>query len=386
MKKIFYLFLLFLISNCKITQNEIETNNPNEINPSEIIIETNKNIETIGIILILSDLGDYVLEKYNGNYALINIYRKEFRKFKNHPAVLKVNELNKKDLLHFAYYYYGLTFSQLPEFKQLYPRYNEFYISKKLSKEQIELELTEFDKLIRKFWYDAHLKEFFNKNAFLYSKINKEIENSLPKNIISTMEKYFKNYKNEYIIVPSSTLFTGFNFGTDLKINDKTKFYYVTGPANGMKPQRNSLNQIKPTDSLGFNDLEYYTDLAIHEFGHSFVRFLDKENNKNLWKSLSYLNNDKLKKNFKKIGEGTEWSTIFEEHLVRANEIMIWREMGETEIADEKLKYEYNKEGILYIREFVKSLEKYRINKNKYENFEEYFPKLIEDLKKIKNE
>ena len=381
MKRIIYLFLLLLITSCKPTKNKIVKNKPTEIK-----IDINKNIETIGIILDLSFVGDFILEhsREGRNYEFIRLIRKEFKEYQNHRAVKNFNKIKDNKLAIFGHYYYGLSFSELPEMIKLQPRFEEFYGNDSLSRKEIDSILLDFDKSIKEFYEDAKLDVFFTENKDVYASVLNETKNAIPNNIISTMEKYFGNYKNEYKIVPSLTIPVGWNFGPKIKIDNKTIFYYVTGPTKDVKPIRNKFKEIKQTDSLGFDNPKYFRELVIHEFGHSFVRFLDKDKNKKLWKSLSYLNNDKLKKNFENIGEGTKWKTIFEEHIVRANEIMIWREMGNTKIADEKLKYELNNEGILYIKEFVNSLEKYRKNKNEYKDFEEYFPKLISDLKKIK--
>lgn len=385
MNKIFYLFIFLLISSCKtsITQNTNKRNDTNDIQ-----IEINKNIETIGIILNLSFVGDFILEhsRKGRNYEFTRLIQKEFKEFKNHKAVKSFNKIKDNKLAIFGHYYYGLSFSKLPEMKQIYPKYDEFYGNKKLTKKEIDSILLDFDKSIREFYIDANLEKFFEENKDVYVSVLKETRNAIPENIISTMENYFGNDNNEYIVIPSLTIPVGWNFGPKIEKDNKITFYYVTGPAEDIKPIRNSFSEVKKTDSLGFENPKYYRELAIHEFGHSFIRFIDKRENIELWESLSYLENETIKNNFEKIGEGTEWETIFEEHLVRANEIMIWREMGNNKMADEKLEYEFKKEGVLYINEFVNSLEKYRINKEKYKDFEEYFPKLIMDLENIKNQ
>jgi len=382
MKNIIYLLLLISLTNCKTNQNVNKENIPKNIK-----VEINRNIETIGIILNLSDLGDFVLKQSNenNNYEFIRLIRKHFEKFKNHQAVLNFNELNKLNLAHSNHYYYGLTFSELPDFKMIYPRYDEFYSSEKFDKKEVDSILTKFDTSIKKFYKEAEVEKFLNKNKGIYNTITSEIKSNLPENLLLIMEKYFKSFKNNYTIIPSISIPVNWNFGTDLKSNKIITYNYITGPYHDLKFKFNNLSEISDTDSLGFGDKKAILDLAIHEFGHSFIRFIDKEKNKKLIKSLSYLNSETLQKNFEKIGEGTEWNSIFEEHLVRANEIMIWREMDKTKIADEKLEYEYSIEGMSYIKDFVNSLEKYRINKSKYKNFEEYFPKLITDLMKAEN-
>ena len=377
-------FFIILFIGCKERQRNIPKNTP--ANQKEIQIEINKNIETIGIILNLSDLGDYILGKYHGNdYSLVKLYRKEFDEFKSHPAVLKVNELGKLDLLQFGYYYYGLSFTELPEFKLLYPRFDEFYSSDELTKEQIEKELQEFDKLVKDFYLDAQIETFLSRNKTFYDKVIAETKKTIPNNIIATMENFFGEFEDKYAICPSPTIFTSFNFGPSIVSKNHKLSYYLLGPAYDLKPNRKHFNEISTKDSLGFNDKEYVRELAIHEFGHSFVRFIDKKNNKNLIEQLSYLNTNKLKENLEKIGEGTKWSTGFEEHLVRATEIMVWRKLGEQKIADEKLKYEREVEGLLYINQFVNSLEKYESKRDEYITLESYFTELVSDLMNIKN-
>lgn len=385
MKKIIYILtVLLLLLSCKEKQNKKTENHP--VNQKEIQIELNKNVETIGIILSLSDLGDYILGKYHGNdYSLVKLYRKEFEQFKKHPAVLKVNKFGDLDLLQFGYYYYGLSFSELPEFKLVYPRFDEFYSSDKLTREQTEKEFQEFDKLVKDFYVDAQIETFISKNNLFYKKIISEIKETIPNNIISTMENFFGEFDNEYTICPSPTIFTSFNFGPNIESKNGKLSYYILGPSYDFKPNRKNIQEISSKDSLGFNDKEYVRELAIHEFGHSFVRFLDKKENKTLIEQLSYLNTNELKENLKKIGEGTEWTTGFEEHLVRASEIMVWRKLGEQNIADEKLNYEREEEGLLYINEFVNSLEKYERKRDEYITLESYFTELVSDLMNIKN-
>ncbi len=64
---------------------------------------------------------------------------------------------------------------------------------------------------------------------------------------------------------------------------------------------------------------------------------------------------------------------------------MVWRKLGEQKIADEKLKYEREVEGLLYINQFVNSLEKYESKRDEYITLESYFTELVSDLMNIKN-
>jgi len=382
MKKIAYLTLIILFIGCKEHQND-STKNRQE---KEIEIEFNKNIETIGIILDLSELGDFILSLSNEdrNYEFIRLIRKEFNDFIKHPAVLNFNKLNELNLAKSNHFYYGLSFTNLPEFEINHQKYDEFYSSDKFTKHQVDSILNDFDKSIKDFYIKANLEKYFKEKEQLYKNISSEIRKIIPNNILETMENYFGEYGNSYVICPSPTIPTGWNFGPDKKKGDYKIFYYLTGPSYDIKPSKNNLSEITVNDNLGFNDKENLRDLAIHEFGHSFVRFLDIKSNKILIEKLSLLNTEELKANFKKIGEGTEWNSIFEEHLVRANEILIWRKLGEVKIAKEKLEYEFKTERILYINEFVQSLEKFENNRKEYLTLESYFSELINDLTEIK--
>ena len=385
MRKILYFFVLIQFISCTEKQKNIPANNP--INQNQIQIEINENIETIGIILNLSELGDFILSNSRNerNYEFTRLIRNKFKDYKNHQAVLKFNKLNELNLARPNYYYYGLSFSKLPEFKLIYPKYDEFYTNEKFNKNKVDSILNDFDISIRNFYKDAKLKEYFDENKIIYKKIATEIQNVIPKKIISVMEQYFGQYENGYVIIPSPTIPNGWNFGPEITTKLSKTFYHLSGPSYDLKPKREDLAKVTDKDSLGFDDKEKITELAIHEFGHSFVRFLDKNDNKKLIEQLSYLNTDELKENLKKIGEGTEWSTGFEEHLVRASEIMVWKKLGNQKIADEKLKYEREKEGLLYIYEFVDSLEKYERKRDEYITLEIYFTELISDLMNIKN-
>lgn len=379
------LLLVTLTLGCN--NNEKKLPEERKVKKKEIQVGINKNIETIGIILNLSDMGTYILENFAGNgknYSFVKGFRKKFEDYVSHPAVLKANKLGELNLLQFGYYYYGLSYSELPEFKLIDARFDEFYLSKTLTKEQIDYELNEFDSLVKDFYVDAQLDVFFAKENNFYNRILSEIKETLPNDVVSTMEDYFGERQNEYSICPSPTIFTGFNFGTKTSSKGVNTMNYLSGPAYDIDTNLIQLDFNLLEDSLGFNDRTYITDLAIHEFGHTFMRFLDKDASKVSIEKLSYLNTDELKSNLEQIGEGTDWSTGFEEHLVRASEIMVWRKLGMKSIADEKLHFELENEGFLYIHEFVNSLEKYESNRQQYRSLESYFEELITDLSKIK--
>ncbi len=379
--KIFHSIVVVLFISCVVLGNSQGKLSP-ELEKT-IRVEVNKNIETVGIILCLSDLGDYVLEKYHGDYTWVKILRKRFSAYKNHPAVIQTNALDDYGLLHFGNYYYGLVYSELPEFKKQYARENP-YQTDSLGEEELAKLLAAYDQSIRDFYKDANVEKFFDDNRGIYQEIQREITSALPQNILPTMEAYFGQSGDDYVINPSLAVFTGWNFGPNIVDDTHEIYYYILGPAYGIDEKY--LNEKMRQDSLGFDDSDYVFELAIHEFGHSFVSFLEEKKYQKEIAQLQSLNTQELIANLEAIGEGTSWQTAFEEHLVRANEIMIWKALGKDARAKEKMDFELNHEGLIYIREFVKSLENYQKNRKKYPTMESYFPVLIHDINNIQKE
>ena len=69
--------------------------------------------------------------------------------------------------------------------------------------------------------------------------------------------------------------------------------------------------------------------------------------------------------------------SIIDEHIVRAIELVfLKKDFGEEYV--EKYATQYETTGFIYIRNVYKKLCEYCENKSQYENFEAFFPKVLE--------
>lgn len=381
-KKTLYLLIVTFWFGCNPNSSKQKSNATSS--DRQIEVEINQNIETVGIILSLSELGDYIINNYSTKtkkYVLVKAFREKFKDFKSHQAVVSVNQLAALNLIHFNHYYYGLYFSALPNFERVQPLDKMFVRHDSLSPSQVDSLLIEWDRTIKTFYTDARLKGFFYSNKALYENILTETKATIPKGHIKVMEVFFGDSStSRYIICPSAVVPNSFNFGPNLRKNTNSVSYYVTGPAYDVTTAKPNFDAFVRTDSLGFNDKEYIADLAIHEFGHSFVRFINEKKYEFLVDSL---NEVIVKRITHELGHGRVdrivLSSAFEEHLVRASEVMILRDLEDTAKAKQKLVDDYQ-EGYVYLNEFVSSLENYKKNRDKYPTIEGYFNTLLNDV------
>jgi len=183
----------------------------------------------------------------------------------------------------------------------------------------------------------------------------------------------------DYIIVPSIFIPNYFNFGPQIKTKRGIINYYVLGPAYDIKID--SIIDIK--SGVGYDDKEYIERIGIHEFSHSFVRFMDEEKYVKMIESISFLNTDQLKKNIAK-GYGNNWKIILEEHIVRLIEIRIAKLSGNETISNQLINSHINKNGFVYIKEMSDIITIYEKNRKTYKTFQDFFPILIKKMSEIK--
>lgn len=110
------------------------------------------------------------------------------------------------------------------------------------------------------------------------------------------------------------------------------------------------------------------------------MRFIDKPKNIKLINSISYLNTKQLQDTIYPQGYGT-WKGVFEEHLVRTCEIVIASKIGNNKLKKKLLNDYVKKRGFKYIPIILKIMPIYENNRNKYKKFEDFFPRIIEELR-----
>lgn len=375
MKNIIILIIFIVFSSCS---NKTENENKNKTRTNEkensiIDVEINKNLETLGIILSLASEEYFQYdETLNERAHLLKYILKKFENYKNHPAVKKAKYLIDNDIFYIPNAQIGLYFTDLPEFKLK----DDLNISSYYSDTE-QVSINEFLELVPSFYKGANIDSFIIAESELYKRIISEAKKSIPDyKSIRTLEDFHGIDMNSYTLIPSPSIPNYYNFGVRIKANNNYDVYYLFGPTKDIEIDS---SLVLPND-LGFDNKKYIEKVCIHEYGHSFVGFLDKPENQKLVKSISFLNSDSLKEGQERYGD---WSGIFEEHIVRTIEIRVAEINNDTILRNELYEKNVNEKKFLYITKILQIMKIYENDRVKYSKFEDFFPTLIDKMAKI---
>ncbi len=81
---------------------------------------------------------------------------------------------------------------------------------------------------------------------------------------------------------------------------------------------------------------------------------------------------------------GLTWNICLHEHFVKAGEIIIARELGQTE-RTEKMMNESVKDNYRYLPQITKQLKIYNEHKDRYKSYNNYIINVIQHLKPVEN-
>jgi len=349
------------------------------VDQKQILVESHPNIHTSHIIELFVWPGEYPIR------PLVVKAQKYFEPFKDHPAI----KLSDSLLLNEIFYFDELTeillyLEDFPSTQFKYPLENSPYAAK-------EKIITNWIEKLSEFYKDAGVESFLNENDGFYQGARQEVISNLPSNdFVEQIESYYRETKLSYTIIPSPEMPTGGAYG-----------YRGIGPyvytPNGMRiyqvisaslpVRKDSISQ--KYYEFGFNNKEFILRNSYHEFGHAFVNtILNKEENELLLNQYEYLFTKELKdvmldQNY------DNWFDCIAEHLVRLGEIRLAERSGNKKWADELRQYHTRELNFIFIPELEKKIIQYE-NDQRFENFEEFLPNLLEVLKdfdsnKIKN-
>lgn len=371
MNKLYFLLFTLLLTSCAIQKPTPEIK---ESHPKEIEVLTNRTLETFMILRSLSDsdpLFKYRKADYRGK-PLIYLSREYFKYFKNDVAVQKTQELLDKTSITGDVILQGLLYSsELPDPKLKY-ELNPYWKENKS-------ELLAYLDVLNKFYIDANVSAFLKENALFYEGAVAEVKSHLNKDLIPIMEDYFGETNPNYklIIIPNSPF--GMGFAADVGSEQSRILYQSISPASDIEFQRN-VKDYKEFGYSGKDANKYYTDLVAHEFCHSFITPLIKEEKYvNKISETDSLFVPELEAIMEKQSYGNWWAFV-NEHLVRVASIRISREMKLIDVEEMRIDNVTVKKFIL-IPDTENLLVEYENNRDKYPTFKEFLPKLIDQFK-----
>lgn len=135
---------------------------------------------------------------------------------------------------------------------------------------------------------------------------------------------------------------------------------------------------LMPTLSVSSNEKDFLQFL-LHEIGHSYVN-PQNEIRPEAVNELAYLY-EPIKEQMAKQAY-SNWETVLNEHIVRASVIDMMEMIYGEYVVDELIKEEIEK-NFTYIEKILDLLDDYKMNIEKYNNFNSYFDQLLEALKVI---
>lgn len=161
---------------------------------------------------------------------------------------------------------------------------------------------------------------------------------------IATMEQFYGQTISSYNIVPSLTIWSGPGWG--FRTGNGRTATFVFGPLG---------------NNYDFSDRSRFHNLAIHDFGHSFVNHVVLETISDKIKETENLFLP-LRSAMAKQGY-VNWESCVIEHFVRAGEVLVPELMGEPSTGKRMLERHTEKKQFVYLPFIVERLAHYRIEK-----------------------
>ncbi len=183
-------------------------------------------------------------------------------------------------------------------------------------------------------------------NLRLYREKTLEIlqKNKPSGTLLSIMEQFYGQAFSSYHIVPSLTIWSGPGWGFRTE-NGRTATF-ILGPLE---------------NNYDFSDGSRFQNLAIHEFGHSFV---DHVVQKTILDKIRETENLYLPLKSTMTQQGyANWESCVIEHFVRAGEVLVPELMGDSSMRENILEFHTQQKQFVYLPFIVERLSHYRIEK-----------------------
>ncbi len=362
------LFLAFFSSALADGKNSKDSDeiNLNSISKKEagsnINVFVDARIELLSIIKILAGCHENGHKPYKTQYYKNAV--EYFKNYENHEAVKIFSLLYNIGFSYDAPAHLMVSLSQPPEVKIAR------VVDQEIKERAVsELVLNAFIEQLCDFSQKSDFMKFFDENKKYYDDLAAKYRSQTDlASLISTIENYYGLKQNSYNIVLAPILRRSGGYGVRSKTEDgKLDTYNITGP------------EPADTNEIYFGGAENIRYLVWHEFSHSFVNPITEKYSYevNLYSGLFKPIEEVMRQN-----TYPSWETCVNEHLIRAvTARLVAREISKKAyreaIINEKSK------GFFYIESLCEILEKYEKNREKYRNFEEFYPELISLFKNL---
>lgn len=354
-----------------------------DLTPKPIEVKSDKNIELFGLLMQLNlgpdILGNTNIAEFDGRKAqwrdwyrvAVRNYQR-YKSFSDAPVMKLYRDYASRGFYDDFFIGFLLQVDEVPHAKLRTDTDRDMVLAFSKTHDYAEAEkaASEFLEALNKFYQEIRFDSYLAENRNYYDKMLADVRKNLPPPAFApAMENFYQKSFNHYCLVPSLNIPTSMGFG---KMHKTAGVVYNTfGPFSFQ-----SLDQNPP--DVGFDYRDKVLNLSVHEFGHSFVNPSIDKLSPGLIKETEQLFIP-LKEEMTRQGYPS-WTICLYEHFVRAGEVIIARQLGNTGEADRILS-ENAKQDFIYLPAIVSALEAYNRNKYLYSSYDDIVPLVVQELK-----
>ena len=350
MKKIILSFILILVATLTATAQTIK-------------VEVSETVELMSILARTAGYPEYSMD-------LAGQYTKDteawFAPYKNHAAVVLAQELHNK---------YGIGYERVMnmavhlsiEKGKLTLIGNRAELNNGVNNGWKNVDVDDFLDKLNQFYKDTRFHKFFEQHRAFYDESVKHFENEV-------MSKFHQDWYARF-------------YGTEAPGQFHIIINFTYGRSNNGVNRQLPGQPLEVFAILGYQlnpttaQPQWFTDVLIHEFNHSFVNpLLDNANNAALIEKVGQrlymwsqpeMNNQAY----------NDWRIVINESIVRA--IVFIYMMDNGLITKQTLNEMFNvtwRNGFRWTPELVNSLRHYANNRDKYKTLNDYYPEIVKCL------
>lgn len=351
---ILFFFALFTACICEKAQS--------------ITPQVNENLELMSILSRMAGFPEYNMDMAGQYIKDMDNY---FKDNTDHPAVQYMKGLRNK---------YGISFDAVMSMAiHLDNRNGTLSLVEEdiptLEKRWKNVDKNEFLSYLNSFYKDTNFNEFFKAHKDLYNRGLKSYQDNVIKHFdIDWYADFYGNEPQETFSVIIGFCNGGNNYGVNRQLTGKRKEVFAIAGY-----------YVDKEDTPMYN--KEYLPTLIHEFNHSFINhYLDETKYPDFVKELEPAATDLFMSSRWSMAKQAygNWKTVINESLVRAAVIcyMLDKEYKPEEIRNELL--EQVQRNFRWMPELVSLLRKYEKEQSKYENFENFYPNVIDFFNEYK--
>jgi len=308
-------------------------------------------IELLSAVQLLSDY--FGITEYDFSYKK-DVLR-YFSDYKSHEAVKIFKEMSDGGFNYDAPPHAMLHLSD-PPLLEIETEYCNYVIHRANGKEKLD----EFVNALRNFSLQTNFGDFYSQHLPFYNDSLRNVCSELGEiDVVGELEEYYGMEKRSYTLILAPLFHRG-GYGPRIENNDGVDVYCIIGPL-----------KVK-NDKPDFGSKQRLRTLLWHEFGHSFINPLTEKHKKEVSEysdRFSYVK-DRIPKAY------NNWETYVNELFIRAVVIRLTDIHVGEKAAKHLLEYEKSK-GFVQIDEIIEKLREYEENRDKYKNFDDFYPELI---------